>query len=392
MNVLIISPYFLPYTGVGVLRPSSLVQFLIRNGEQVTVFTLEPVAYDPQLTAGTRPSGAAYAEFPMGKTESETAGYFRSALNHLLEKHSFDCCLISCGPFYTIQPALETAAKFGVPVVIDYRDLWLYNTNPSTSLRAFLGQRYYRLRYRSLEASFMKECAAFISCTPGLVSLMERRYPALKGKTTCVYNGYGRPVPEAWPQPAPYEREIRLFVLGKFAYYAKKRAETFLRASKGMLDQGYPLRIVHAGAPEPLGALLEKTGFPKDRFDELGPLSYEDALVAAQAAQIAVIISGGKYGLSTKLFDYIYLNKPVIILGDSGSEMEKMLSGQCNAFFCQSSHQVRRALETFIRKKIYVLTENKAFCAKFSRESQNTKFYQVLRQTAAHREYEPYEQ
>ena len=386
MNILIISPYFLPYTGVGVLRPSSLVQFLLQKGEQVTVLKLEDGAYDPRLTAGEKPYGPVYVEFSSGKTEAESEGHFRNTLNHLLEENFFDCCLISCGPFYTIRPTLETAAKFGVPVVIDYRDLWLYNTNPPTSLRAFLGRRYFRMRYRSVEASFMKQCAAFTTCTPRLVSLMERHYPVLKGKSTCIYNGYGMPLPELWPQPVSYEEEIRLFVLGKFSYYTEKGAKQFLRAAKGMLDKGYPVRIVHAGVPEPLEALLKKNGFPRDHFDELGPLSYEDSLAAAQRTQIAVVISAGQYGLSTKLFDYIYLNKPVIVVGSSGSEMEALLSGQQNAWNCQSSRQILHALETLIHRKAYKLTEDRSFCGRFSREYQNAKFYQVLQQVAAPKE------
>ena len=223
----------------------------------------------------------------------------------------------------------------------------------------------------------MEGCDVFVTCGPRELELMKRHYPILQGKSACIYNGYGIPPGKKALVP-PAGDEIRLFILGKFAYYTPKGAEAFLRAARGLLHKGYPIRVVHAGAPETLAPLFHKTGFPLEYFEELGPLSYEDALAAAEAAQIGIIIDGCRYGLGTKLFDYICLNKPIAAVVPKNSEMEKLLSGVENAFFCQTAPQLETAMEQIITGNRWALTDDAEFRGRFSREEQNRQFRRLL--------------
>lgn len=377
MKILLISPYFPPFTGVGVLRPASLTDYLLKTGEDVTIFKLSDTCYSPEMVTGKRLSGPNYVEFMSGKTEQESTHHFRSALEDFLRDTSFDCCLITCGPFYTLLPALELTQRHHIPFIIDYRDLWRYSINPPTSLRGLLGRFWQRFSLRNIETALMEGCVAFVTCGPQELKLMKRHYPILQGKSACIYNGYNIPLQKK-AASLPDGDEIRLFILGKFAYYTAKGAETFLRAAARLLHKGYPIRIIHAGAPETLTPLFHKAGFPLDYFEELGPLSYEDALAAAKAAQIGIIIDGCRYGLGTKLFDYICLNKPIAAVVPKNSEMEKLLSETENAFFCQTTSQLEAAMERIITENRWVLTDDADFRGRFSREEQNRRFHQLL--------------
>lgn len=377
MNVLLIAPYFPPHTGVGVLRPASLADYLLRAGDEVTVLKLANMCYPSEMAGGSLVPGPVYAEFMMGKTEQDTARNVRITLEQLLQSTCFHCCLVTCGPFYTLQPVLDVTQQHGVPLVIDYRDLWLYNTNPPQTLRAFLGRLRQRFRFRKLETAFMEGCAAFITVTPREMEIMERHYPAIRGKSACIYNGYSLPMQEGHVSSPSKDSEIRLFILGKLAYYSQKNAHMVLCAAAGLLRKGYSVRLIRAGPPENYQKLLRPAGFPAERFEDLGSLPYAEAMAAAGNAHICLAATS-KAGLSTKFFDYVCLNKPVVLLSPKNSELEALTSGEENVFFCQTASQLQKAMEQIIAGNRWVLTDDAGFRSRFSREEQNRQFRRLL--------------
>lgn len=377
MNVLLIAPYFPPHTGVGVLRPASLADYLLQAGDEVSVLKLADRCYPPGMAGGTPAAGPSYMEFAEGRTERDSAENLCAALEQALRGARFDCCLVTCGPFYTLRPALELTRRYGVPLAIDYRDLWLYNTNPRQSLRSVLGGLRERFRFRILETALMEGCVAFTTVSPRGLAIMKRHYPALEGKSACIYNGYSLPMREGSPGPCPDRSEIRLFILGKLAYYSRKNALAFLRAAGGLLRKGYSVRLIRAGPPEDFQALLQPAGFPPERFEDLGPLSYEESMAAAGSAHIC-LGAASKVGLSTKFFDYVCLNKPMVFLVPKNSELEMLAGGVENAFFCQTASHLEAAMEQIIAENRWVLTDDAEFRNRFSREEQNRRFRRLL--------------
>ena len=67
MKILLISPYFAPFTGVGGLRMTSLTAYLQKAGEDVTVLKLADTCYDADLANGPHLPGPSYAEFTPSK-------------------------------------------------------------------------------------------------------------------------------------------------------------------------------------------------------------------------------------------------------------------------------------------------------------------------------------
>lgn len=381
MKILLISPYFPPYTGVGGLRMASLARSLLEAGDRLTVVKEDPASYPPGMAGGTQIPGIVYKEFMAGKDERETALRLQSLLSGLLQGERFDCCLVSCGPFYTIRPVSALWERIQIPLVIDYRDLWLYDPRPATTLRMFLGRSRQRLAEHPVEKKVLRICSSFVTCTPNILQIMEDHYPFIKGRSACIFNGYD--LPEKSPgQSHPDESEIRIFILGKLAYYTPHGAEAFFRAAASLIKKGRPIRVIHAGAAEALEGIFSKAGFPKGRFQELGPLPYEDALAAAESAHICTAIISYAAGLGTKIFDYIYLNKPIVAYAPENSEFEALLSEAENAYVCQTSEDMEAAIEKIVTEKRYVLTNDPAYRLRFSRQAQNRKYRALLEEVS----------
>ena len=203
----------------------------------------------------------------------------------------------------------------------------------------------------------------------------------LRDKAYCIYNGYSetRKLPQNVYEKSP--DTVDICFLGKLAYYSPASAGLVLGAVSSLRKKGYPFRIVHIGEKEELGALLAKAELPAEALLEVGPLPYGKALSAAENADIFCAVINYPEGLGTKVFDYIYLNRPLVAVAPPGSEFEELISAAENGFVCQTSGQVEAALEKIVLEKIKTLTDNTAFSEGFSRTAQNRAYHKLIKDT-----------
>ena len=131
--------------------------------------------------------------------------------------------------------------------------------------------------------------------------------------------------------------QIQIFVLGKLISYTLEGAKFFFLAVSRLIQKGYPIIIVHAGMEQNIYEVMRSVGFPSNHYLGLGQLSYEQALMAATDADICSVIINSEEGLSTKVFDYIYLDRPIVAYAPKNSELEEVLLPAENAFICQET-------------------------------------------------------
>ena len=380
MKILMVTPYFPPYTGVGGLRMGSLAKFLLKSGNSLTVVKMGDANSHVGTTDDTPISDISYVEFSEGQNYKESVLRLRSALDNLAASTSFDCCLVSCGPYYTLEPVLRLWEHYRIPFMIDYRDLWLYDPRPVTTLRMFLGNQKRRLLYSRLEKRVLDACSAFSTCTPRCLQIMLDHYPSIIEKSFCIFNGYDFPKETTASFRSDYseKQEIQICILGKLTYYSPHGAEVFFLAVSSLIKKGYPIQVIRAGGTESMEEIFQKTGFSQEHFKDLGQLPYEEAIAVAASSRICTAVISYTIGLGTKIFDYIYLNKPIVAYAPKHSEFEEVLSETKNAFVCQSVEQMASAIETIITDHRLTLTDHVEFVERFSREDQNKKFLEIL--------------
>lgn len=128
-----------PSSGAGVYRPLSLMRYGCRQGWRIDAFCGEPLQKEsqhgdellalvpPEATIHVVPKSSrepSYRFFPRvdgGFTNALAAA--RAAVT-ALERDPPDVVLGSGPPFLSFVAALLTARRFGVPLVLDYRDEW----------------------------------------------------------------------------------------------------------------------------------------------------------------------------------------------------------------------------------------------------------------------------
>lgn len=378
MKVLIVSPFFAPCTLVGALRMTSLVQFLVHSGEEVSVIKIKDCLLDNDMTTGVKVEGVRYYEIDSFPDEKTYGGSLFHQIELACHDNKYDCCVASFGPFEGINEVTKIKEVFSVPIVVDYRDLWLYHPKKSTSLKSVIVRNILLILNKRKEKKLLKACDWFVSVTPRSVSTMIQHYPLLKNKSECIFNGYTEL--ELMESPGNSNKETKIFVLGKFAYYSPTGALSLLIAVKNLICKGYQSRIVHLGAKEKeLNLLARKIGFPEQYLSELGQYTYDEMLRKACEADVFVSLEEDSEGIPTKIFDYILLNKPILSYGPIESEYNLLLREAENAYVCRSSDEMENALIHIIENNQIVLTSDESFRAKFSRKKQNQLYYALLK-------------
>ncbi len=192
MRVLIIAPYFAPNPEVAAVRMVSLSSQLVADGHAVTVLCLSREGLlrenTPEELTAKVPEGVETIRFDIDySTAPLVADYvngkrFARALSGLVDPADFDVVLNTCGPYYPLEAA-PIIARWGIPYVLDFRDLGAINYRPSivfgskagSGAKAALKRLYGRLIKRRERRAV--NLADRVICISGIdLEAMERAY------------------------------------------------------------------------------------------------------------------------------------------------------------------------------------------------------------------------
>ncbi len=383
MNILVITPYFAPYKDVASRRMISLVKFLIALNNKITVVKLQNDNYPSNAIGEEYIDGARYIEFDVkGKTFKESEKILENILDNHCEQNSYDIIIVSCGPFFTVTPTKNIGLKYNIPYIMDYRDLWLYKHRPNDTLKKFFGNIKSILLFNKAEKEALKHCAKFVSVTNGCVRIMEKHYSFIKGKTSCIYNGYEEEIVEEKINNTISEGKYNLVIFGKLSYYSEEKANLLIKAIAQLINTGYDISITHIGKEEPvIKRILSENAISSERYRCLGLVDYASGMAHLKNSDVSISVIDFKIGLGTKLFDYIRINKPIVALAPPDSEYEEILSQYENAFICQTLEDITNALEKIFSEDIKVLATNNT--EQYSRKMQNEIYYKLIESSLA---------
>ena len=140
MRVLIIAPYFAPNPEVAAVRMVSLSSQLVSDGHAVTVLCLSREGLlrenKPEELTASVPDGVRTIRFDLDySTAPLVADYlngkrFARALSGLVDPADYDVVLNTCGPYYPLEAA-PIIGRWGIPYVLDFRDLGAINYRPT---------------------------------------------------------------------------------------------------------------------------------------------------------------------------------------------------------------------------------------------------------------------
>lgn len=216
--------------------------------------------------------------------------------------------------------ASRLARRYGVPFVFEIRDLWPETLIALGAVKR--GSGFARLLF-GLERRLATEAARIITTMPRAFEYLEQAHGVPPEKVAWVSNGITVEPDQGYepPMPAP---EFRLVYIG--AHGTANSLETLVEAV-ALLGPDFPIecRLYGVGAEKPrLEAMCRSLGIERVTFE--APVPKHRLPEVALKADAFVLCSREvpelyKYGVSmNKIFDYMYLGRPVIAALDAADD------------------------------------------------------------------------
>lgn len=237
----------------------------------------------------------------------------------------FDAVLTTAPPFSTHLVGNDLARRHGIPWVAEYRDNW--TTNP-------LYRRAAPIQWfnRRLERRFLSAAQAVVVVSEAAADELRSAFPEVGGKIYVARNGFDPDdLPPRGVRPAIFE------IAYAGSLEARRDPRPFFRAVAQLTEQRPEIRdAIHLHlmgwvVDWAIEAAHEVLGKDRVAFD--GLLSHREALERASRAAVLLGITtrmeAGGAGLTSKLFEYVGLRRPVLMLAPEGPARQLVRDSGC---------------------------------------------------------------
>lgn len=239
----------------------------------------------------------------------------------------YDAVLTTAPPFSTHLVGAWMASRKVVPWVAEYRDNW--TTNP-----------LYRRRFpqrvieRRLERVMIRRASAVIAMSEPAAGELREGMGLDPERVVVAANGFD---PDDLPAPVAAAEHFEITYLG--ALDERRDPRTFFRAlaerSASDPQFGTDLKVRLVGNVSSWAADVARSALGRERVGLDGLVSHREALsIGARAAVLLGITTeseAGAAGLTSKVFDYLGLRRPILMLAPASPAkvlVESLRAGQ----------------------------------------------------------------
>jgi glycosyltransferase involved in cell wall biosynthesis len=364
MKILYISYFYPPLGGPAVLRNLKTVRHLSKAGAEITVLTIDEIEYaysDPKLlqlcsekrlirTPSSDPMALLRKFF--GKNKAASQSVYKNSpeclkllirrlypidekigwLPHLLKtgrkilkEQEMDLIFVSCGPFSSALGAYKLAEEFDKALVVDYRDYWTLLTDYD-----LMGSALKRHYSRHWEKKILTRANLLITATQGIAEdTAEAFSEQLRARTFVLYNGQDEEDFADLPQSRPSSDFFTLSYFGNI--YARRSLKHLYQAieelDREMLIPKNLRILLYGNYNREVYQEIESSGI-KARITVMPQISHHQALIKMQEADALILIinsSAPKGTLSSKIFEYLRIARPILALIPHHGEAAELL-------------------------------------------------------------------
>lgn len=316
-------------------------------------------------------------------------GYFFSFTKQLLrENKDIKLALITGCPFHLFQLGGIMLRQFGVKWIADYRDPW---TIPQGVL-AREEDRKHRL-HLMIERRERKAESRWTATASHITSVSEYLTEAIAGQLgkpgTTIYNGYLHE--EKTARSAKKRTDNKRFtILYNGSLYPIQQIELFLDGFKKLVDvykdrieisfQGIGIDFIPGAAQR----VKDNSKGYESYVNITGRLPKQDYLVIQDEAQVLLIAGTGpiKGITSSKIFDYILVPKPVLMVANDKDVVEKILQETGQGIFADTPEEVFEKLSVLVDEYLLrsenTINYNEDAVYYYSRENQTRLMAGIL--------------
>jgi len=424
MRLLILAYDFPPLISVGGLRPASWYKYFAGFGIEVTVVTWD---WEYELAKGkrktvTNPVPSMVKEQSGNKTlvrvrfasgikdtisrrlhadnhrrVRQAITYIFSFLEHislkadpqaplyyeaekLLQNEKFDFIIATGKPFILFKYAALLSKKYHTPWVADYRDSWTLNhiqSDYKLGILAFFLNSFYKImerRYVSTARIVTTVAPSYIEFLPAYVS---------PDKYKIIYNGYDDETEEMVKDlPMPGEKFIISYA---GIIYPMQNLELFLDAvaifirENNITENDFEMNFwgIDNNASN---RLLNYNEELKKYIRVHDKVAYSEVMKKLSYSHLLLILTTAADGwLNAKLFDYLMLKRPVLLMGSKTNIMTRILL-ETNAGVTAENPGAAASYMTQLYENYHAAVPNNTVnYRQFSRKHQVERFYNILK-------------
>jgi len=249
----------------------------------------------------------------------------------LLSSEKFDAIFASLDPRTSLLVATDLSERFGVPSVVEYRDLWIGNpyyhiTQPT---------RFHTWMHQRLERRVLRRAHQVSAVCQGIANYLTSTYgKELRAPVRLNYNFFD---PSEYPEP-PTRNQPRPFTISYTgAMYASRTPHQFFEGMRQFIDSRRltpdQFRFRWAGGAagiNDLSAVINKTGITP-YMDFLGMIPHREALKLMMGSDVALLLQApnDQIHIPGKLFEALGARIPMLALA-SPCEVTEIMD-RCNA-------------------------------------------------------------
>jgi glycosyltransferase involved in cell wall biosynthesis len=351
--VLLIAFYFPPDSAAGGARPARFFKYLPEFGYAPQVITASeqpdarpgvhyvpaPTLYPNKYTL----SGAIEIALHKIAWPTELALLWARAAARkaraLTERHRFAAALSTAPPLNTHLAGMLLKRQCRVPWIADFRDPLVGNSYRELGA----GPRY---ADRMLESRIFRSADLVVSVTDVVADSWRARYPEHAGKVRLLWNGYD---PEEPLRAAPAQSSATRTLAHIGMLYGVRNPMAILYSVRRLIESGRlrpdALRVQLVGGicndaarDESTLAWLQERG----TLDILPQMPRRDALAYMSSADYLMLLDlhqgDSAYAVPSKLYEYIRIGRPILVMTQPGSTVERILARSGVNYVCIYSH------------------------------------------------------
>lgn len=312
MRILFIAYYFEPFSGVGAKRISYWAKNLKRVDSNIS--KCDVITAIPQNDKFDTIDNLFYVENTNQGLLRKFIKFDRGAswlydlrkfVKNNIRQNEYDFVVLTGDPFLHFS-IITDFKKLGIKTIIDFRDP--FANNPRGILKNTLVKKTKHFILKKIENYFLSNADCILTVNQYCVELFEN-YKKYLHKIKVIDNGYDEQLFQNIEKKEYIKNSddsvIKFTYAGKL--YADRNPQIFFKC----LEKFDNIEFYHIG---------EQSEYIQDQSNQirsLGFMSYEQALETIKGFNVCMLFTSGySFESTTKIFDYIALNKIILIITD----------------------------------------------------------------------------
>lgn len=237
-----------------------------------------------------------------------------------LRNDRFDFIIASGGPFPTFIGSYIISILLGIPLILDYRDLWTCQRSRGLNLIGTIIRKLSSF----CEAAVIRRAKHIIVVTPGMRQVMMKKFRIPNDKITVILNGHDYSLSQMAAKKNLDAKKISFLYTGKvYLDSAVNELTAILDELRNNHPTSYNMLEIHfAGIIEaPYRRILDDSGHD---YTWLGYFDSKSIRDMQSNAEILFSFDKDPIGIPTKIYEYLAAQRPVLIFTHENSDCEKL--------------------------------------------------------------------